>query len=307
MYINEFYKNKKQNIHIIILFLIIIIVICFWPNYFSKDGFTTTVPATTKPKNRQKVIYSLPSTTMIANIPETSRVYSSFFNDGKGTTLNKSTLDSLTCWTPSLGNNNTNQFVTLNLTTPKKVYGIAIKGRADFIFDYVKTFKVNYTTSTSSAFLPIDNSTIFNSNLYIYTDVNGKEISYILFTNPVIANTISINPQTWNKSIGMRVDLLIDFVPQTTVYEYLPVINGAIRQPVAIPTIPVITNYISDNNDIINSLNSTYDFIKNERNTNLDNQDRINKLEERIKKIKLDIISITNSSTNNKIKEPSFY
>ena len=215
MYINEFYKNKKQNIHIIILFLIIIIVICFWPNYFSKDGFTTTVPATTKPKNRQKVIYSLPSTTMIANIPETSRVYSSFFNDGKGTTLNKSTLDSLTCWTPSLGNNNTNQFVTLNLTTPKKVYGIAIKGRADFIFDYVKTFKVNYTTSTSSAFLPIDNSTIFNSNLYIYTDVNGKEISYILFTNPVIANTISINPQTWNKSIGMRVDLLIDFVSKS--------------------------------------------------------------------------------------------
>ena len=38
MYIKEFYKNKKQNIHIIIIFLIIIICIYLWSNYFSKSS-----------------------------------------------------------------------------------------------------------------------------------------------------------------------------------------------------------------------------------------------------------------------------
>lgn len=312
MYIKEFYKNKKQNIHIIILFLIIIIVIYLCPNYFSKDGFTTTAPATTRPipTLAQRVKYSLPTGKMIANIPETSRSYSSFFDDNNGKVLNKSTLDSITCWAPASGRNDTNQYINISLpsSNPSMVHGLVVMGRADNIYEYVTSFTVSYISELSGSPINVDNGIIFNSNLYSYKTPDGKEKSYILFANPVPASIIIIKPKTWSNSIAMRVDLLLQIVPQTTIYQALPIINGSISPPVVVPTIPLITGYISTNNDIKKSLNDSYDSIKNERNTNLDNQDRINNLEKRIKKIKLDIIGMSNSSNNTNIKKaPKFY
>ena len=133
-------------------------------------------------------------------------------------------------------------------------------------------------------------------------------ISYILFANPVTASSIIISPQSWNKSIALRADILINFVPRTTAYVNIPLINGVISPPVVIPTIPLEDKYISDNTDISDSLNNSYESIKNARNSNLDNQDRIDKLDKRIKKIQKDIIGITKSTAkNSNIKAPKFY
>ena len=360
MYIKEFYKNKKQNIHIIILFLIIIIIVIYlWPNYFSNSlenfnygllvpydqeflrymwttgggtgvpppppleeeetrvppppgeyidpSIPTQTPRPT-PTQIQRAIYSLPNGTMIANIPETSRVYSTYYDDGRGNLLNQSTLDSSTCWAPAINNNNTNQSVKLNLSSPTKIYGIVIMGRADYIFDYVKSFKVNYIPSTSTTPLPIDNGMIFNSYLYTYKVADGVQRSYILFSVPIIAKSIIIIPQSWSKSTAaMKVDLLIDYALAPTQAYVLPSINGLISSPVFIPKEIGNEDYISNNTDILDSLNNSYDSIKTERHINLDNQDRILKLEKRINKIKLDIIDIVKSSKNTKIKAPKFY
>jgi hypothetical protein len=311
--INEIYKNKKQNIHIIIIFLLILIFICIWQKYESNESFfnpiTTRInPTTTLAKKEQKIIYNLPTGMMIANIPESNRSYSTVFDDRNGNLFNKSTLNSLTCWAPAENNNNINQFVTLSLTNPTTVFGIVIMGRADFFFNYVNTFKVNYTTSASLNPIPVDNGIIYNSNLYKFNVADGIQKSYILFETSVLANSIMINPRSWNNSIAMRVDILVNFVPQTTEYKNLPVINSVISPPVVIPTIPLITGYISDNTDLSDSLVSSYNAIKTERNTNLDNQARIDKIDERVKKLKLNIIGITKSSSNNSdIKAPKFY
>ena len=298
MYIKEFYKNKKNNIHIIIVFLIIIIFIYLWSN--SKDTFGT-------PSINQKIIYSLPAGTMIANIPESDRTYSTVFDDGKGTLLNSSTLDSVTCWAPAVSD--TNQSIQLNLSTPTMVYGIVIKGRADYFFNYVKTFEVDYillSPTNVKQTMSVDNNTIYNSNLYKYNTPDGIQTSYILFSTPISANSIIIKPQAWQISIAMRVDLLVNFVPRTTSFIGSPIINSVIASPVVIPTVPIITGYESINTDIIDSITDSYDSIKNVRNINLDNQDRINNIDQRIKKIKLDIGGISSKATNN-IKAPTFY
>ena len=306
MYINEIYKNKKQNIHIIIIFLIIVIFIYLFSKYESIDTFFQQ--------------YDLPPGKALANISESNRSYSTVFTSANNT-FNKSTLDSKTGWIPA--SSNINQHIKFTLPTPTMIHGVAIMGRADFVFDYVKSFKVSYTATPSSTQIDVDNGIVYPSDLYTFIDVpNGIQISYILFATPVTASTIFIKPQTWNKDvIAMRADLLVIkpstsggspivngvVVPNTTKYQPNE-IRGAISAPVVIPTIPTITGYVSKNTDIVDSLNSTYGSIQNERHINLDNQDRLNNIEKRVKKIKLDIIGL-NKSTKDKtnVKQPKFY
>ena len=93
----------------------------------------------------------------------------------------------------------------------------------------------------------------------------------------------------------------------------LPPVNPQVS-PIVIPTIPMATDYKSTYTEISDTLNSSYDSIRNERNTNLDNQARIDSLEKRIKKLKMDVIgfnktqpSNSNSTNNTIIKPPKFY
>jgi hypothetical protein len=97
--------------------------------------------------------------------------------------------------------------------------------------------------------------------------------------------------------------------PTTTIAKYiLPEINSSISSPVFIPKTPLATGYVSYNTDISDVLKSSYNDIKKERNINLDNQERINKIDKRINKIKQDIGGINNSSSKKSIvKTPSFY
>jgi hypothetical protein len=304
MYINEIYKNKKQNIHIIIIFLIIVIFIYLFSKYESIDTFSQQ--------------YDLPPGKALANISESNRSYSTVFTSANNT-FNKSTLDSTTCWAPSAENINNNQHIKFSLSTPTMIQGVAIMGRADFVSDYVISFKVNYTATSSSAQIPVDNGIVYESKLYSFTVPDGIQISYILFSTPVTASTIFIKPQSWSRSIAMKADLLVNkpsggspivnglVIPNTTKY-VLNMINGSISAPAVIPTKPSITGYISKNTDIIDALNSTYSSIQNERHINLDNQDRLNNIEKRVKKLQLDIIGL-NKSTKDKInvKQPKFY
>jgi hypothetical protein len=274
-------------------------------NYESKDTFFQQ--------------YDLPPGKALANISESNRSYSTIFNSANNT-FNKSTLDSKTCWSPAAANINANQHIKFSLPSPTMIQGVAIMGRADFVFEYVTSFKVSYTATATSEQIDVDNGIVYPSNLYTFTVPNGTQISYILFSTPVTASTIFIKPQTWSRSIAMRADLLVNastsggstvvngvVIPNTT--KYIPnEIRGAISPPVVIPTIPIITGYVSKNTDIVDSLNSTYGSIQNERHINLDNQDRINNIEKRVKKIKLDIIGLDKSTKDKtNVKQPKFY
>ena len=319
--INEIYKNKKQNIHIIIIFLLILIFICIWQKYDTNESFFN--PTTTIAKESQPLIYNLPPGKIIANLPDFNRSYSSFFTDGTNV-FNKSRLDSTTCWAPSKDNsNNPNQHIKFMITNPTMIYGVAVMGRADFIYNYVTSFTVTYNSNVEAPQIPVDNGVIYNSNLYKYIVPDGMQTSYILFKTPVFARTMFIKPKTWEKSIAMRADLLINLpegasagsytssngslIPNTTKY-IVTEINSPISSPVFIPKTPLATGYVSYNTDISDALKSSYNDIKKERNINLDNQERINKIDKRINKIKQDIGGINNSSSKKSIvKTPSFY
>ena len=90
-------------------------------------------------------------------------------------------------------------------------------------------------------------------------------------------------------------------------FPQLPLIIPAVT-PIVLPTFPKMTKYISKNNDIKDALDSSYNAIKDERNINLDNQERVNNLGKRITNIKLELIDLKKKSQINVNDKPlKFY
>ena len=138
--------------------------------------------------------------TLILNLSEQSRSYSSVYNNNAiGTGYARSMIDSDQTW--AAGSNNTSQWLIMDIGEEKTIIGVQIQGSKTHNV-WVKTFKVSYYS---------DNTYIYTDSEKTYTvptqDRNTK--NNILFDSSITARYLKIHPQTWQGHISMRTALLL--------------------------------------------------------------------------------------------------
>jgi len=158
----------------------------------------------------------------------------------------------------------------------------------------------------------IDSIVFYNRADCCQERANGVTVKF--YNNSSL--TVPVGTYTLNSELIQKIQIAPPPPPTTTkpprimptIPEYiLPPVNPAVS-PIIIPNIPIVTGYEYNNSSIKDALDSSYTDIQKERNTNLDNQSRIDSLDKRIKKLKMDVIGLNKSSSyNSDIKPPKFY
>jgi len=158
----------------------------------------------------------------------------------------------------------------------------------------------------------IDSIVFYNRADCCQERANGVTVKF--YNNSSL--TVPVGTYTLNSDLIQKIQIAPPPPPTTTkpprimptIPEYiLPPVNPAVS-PIIIPNIPIVTGYEYNNSSIKDALDSSYTDIQKERNTNLDNQSRIDSLDKRIKKLKMDVIGLNKSSSyNSDIKPPKFY
>ena len=138
-------------------------------------------------------------TATIVDVPETKRSASSIWSGQPiGTGHGRGRLDSPQGW--SAQNNTIGEWYEMETDTPTMIKGIAIKGRGN-ADQWVTTFKVKYIDSSGS-WVDVDDGMLFQGNRDRGTQVNA------FFNTPINTSFIRIYPQTWNRHMSLRIDLL---------------------------------------------------------------------------------------------------
>lgn len=166
--------------------------------------------------------FTMPNNLLFANIPASSRSYSSFHsnlpNIYASSTLNSTGVSA--AWSAGTLNNNEWMKLTLPSNNYLTVAGVAVKGRSGHYYNnsgtycdqYVKSFYINYSDRNGNN-KTVDNGKLFYTNLYPNMTPDGIQCSYIVFDTPISASVITIIPNTWNMYNSMRADLLLKQVP----------------------------------------------------------------------------------------------
>ena len=135
--------------------------------------------------------------------PESHRSYSSIWSNNRiGTGHARSTINSPQAWSAKY--NNKRQYMTLDLRSTKKVVGVRTQGRHQRKYgnQYVKSFKVLYSNNNRN-WNYVDKGITFK-----HSTRDNRKIITTSFAIPVTARYIRIQPQSWNRHISMRVDVL---------------------------------------------------------------------------------------------------
>jgi hypothetical protein len=146
-------------------------------------------------------------TPKVQDTPETMRSASSVHSgQAIGVGHGRGRLDSPQGW--SAQKKVIGEWYQLDAGSSKKIRGVAIMGRVhvpgkSWSPQYVKTFKVQ-SSSDGTTWDDVENGKIFTGNTDATTQVD------VTFDTPVDARYIRIYPQTWNKHMSMRTDIIVD-------------------------------------------------------------------------------------------------
>lgn len=101
----------------------------------------------------------------------------------------------------------------------------------------------------------------------------------------------------------------LHLIPLITIIILAIFVYLLINNKSSVNSINIINNNESFDSKILSdALQNSFDLINNERNNNLDNQERLNDIDKRIKKIKNELVSIsTIKKKANQIGQPVFY
>ena len=201
---------------------------------------TTTQSITTQPTNTQTIKY--------ANVPETSRRYSSAFtfttpeigyitNKTHASQFTKSTIsDSDNGWIP--GNEKGNEWMELNLTKLTPIRGVVIKGRntIDYGNQYVTRFKLTYTIDNKKwedIQNPNPDPLLDNLTFIGFSNRTKSTDSINVFFNTIQVMGIRITPTAASTEyMTIRADLILDDSAFTTTTQ--PITTPVVAPPVVV-------------------------------------------------------------------------
>ena len=144
-------------------------------------------------------------TPVLRDTPETMRHASTVYaGEAIGAGHGRGRLDSTQGW--SAQNNAIGEWYQIDNGVVGKITGVAIKARvhtpgASWSPQYVKTFKVQSKGATGT-WTDVDSGKVYTGNTDADTQVD------VTFDTPVDARYIRIYPQTWNKHMSMRTDIV---------------------------------------------------------------------------------------------------
>jgi hypothetical protein len=144
-------------------------------------------------------------TPVLRDTPETMRHASTVWSgEAIGVGHGRGRLDSVQGW--SAQNNAIGEWYQMDNGVVGKITGVAIKARvhvpgASWSPQYVKTFKVQSKGATGT-WTDVDSGKVYTGNTDADTQVD------VTFDTPVDARYIRIYPQTWNKHMSMRTDIV---------------------------------------------------------------------------------------------------
>ena len=139
-------------------------------------------------------------TPVLRDTPETMRHASTIWSgQAIGVGHGRGRLDSTHAW--SAQNNAIGEWYQMDNGVVGEITGVAIKGRKDCCNQWVKTFKVQSKGATGT-WTEVDNGKVYTGNTDADTQVD------VTFDTPVDARYIRIYPQTWNKHMSMRTDIV---------------------------------------------------------------------------------------------------
>lgn len=213
------------------------------------------------------------------------------------------TLDKVISETNNIANNFNNLILPPSSTT--------LTNTIDNVFNFNSADRSfsNYFTSTGPA--PSNWTYIFNTpvNISAIELFTRNDCCFTRFNDVSITLNNSNNKLVSSSNYGIY-DNTKDFMHKVFTIDDSEINSNIFNKMTTIATInqsngqttpyfkPNSKNSIYSNSIILDALNQSYAQINAERLNNLDNQDKINSLEERIKKLKLDIINSKKKNTN---------
>lgn len=134
------------------------------------------------------------------NVAENRRTYSSIWgNNAIGTGHARSRIDSVQAW--SARNNRAGEWMTMDLSSTKKVKGVQIQGRRDHD-QVVTSFTVSVSTDGHN-FHSIDGGRVFKYNS------KHSGLDNVWFANEVNARYVRIVVASWHNHVSMRAGVLL--------------------------------------------------------------------------------------------------